>query len=249
MLRAEALSRLQARGLAPEDAAIVVDHLEQADAAGKPGHGLGRIPWLEGMLGSDVDPGGRPERIERRDGYERWHGRGALGYLTLNAVCEALTDDLPERARLVVCEACFPTGVLGAWARRLAVSGLVAVVTATSPRRLPHPEGGVPLTGTNPIAIAVPSTDGAPFVADVSMGAVTHGDVLSGAARPEDLVPFGGAQAHKAFALAAGVELLVGALAGPEHGAVVLAARPGHDPVPAFRELAAGLRLPGGGAG
>ena len=77
------------------------------------------------------------------------------------------------------------------------------------------------------------------------MGAVTHGDVLAGRARPEELVPFGGALAHKAFALAVGVELLVGALAGPQHGAVVLAARPDHDPVPAFRELAAGLRLPG----
>ena len=248
MLRAEGISRLEKRGLSPEDAAIVVDHLEQADAAGKPGHGLGRIPWIEGLLGSEVDPVGRPERLERTDGFERWHGRGALGYLTLHAVCESLTADPPERARLVVCEACFPTGVLGAWARRLAGSGLVAVVTATSPRRLPHPDGGVPLTGTNPIAIAVPSSDGVPFVADVSMGAVTHGDVLSGAARPEELVPFGGPQAHKAFALAAGVELLVGALAGPAHGAVVLAARPEHDPVPAFRELAAGLRLPGGGA-
>ena len=245
MLRADALCRLEARGLAPRDAAIVVDHLDEADTAGKHGHGLGRIPWLEGLLGTEVDPAGQPERLERSEGFERWHGRGALGYLTLDAVCESLLADPPERARLVVCEACFPTGVLGAWARRLANGGLAAVVTATSPRRLPHPSGGAPLTGTNPIAIAVPSSDGRPFVADVSMGAVTHGDVLSGAAKPEELVPFGGAQAHKAFALAAGVELLVGALAGPEHGAVVLAARPEHDPVPAFRGAAAGLRLPG----
>jgi LDH2 family malate/lactate/ureidoglycolate dehydrogenase len=245
MLRADALDRLEARGLAPRDAAIVVDHLAEADAAGKHGHGLGRIPWLEGLLGRDVDPAGQAERRERSEGFERWHGRGALGYLTLHAVCEGLLADPPERARLVVCEACFPTGVLGAWARRLAEGGLVAIVTATSPRRLSHPSGGAPLTGTNPIAIAVPSSDGRPFVADVSMGAVTHGDVLSGAAKPEDLVPFGGAQAHKAFALAAGVELLVGALAGPEHGAVVLAARPEHDPVPTLRGLAAGLRLPG----
>jgi (2R)-3-sulfolactate dehydrogenase (NADP+) len=246
VLRSEAISRLEACGLGAADAAVVVDHLARADATGKTGHGLGRIPWLEGLLQTEVDPAGRPERLERSEGYERWHGRGALGYLTLHAVCEALLADPPARARLVVCETCFPTGVLGAWARALAErGGLVALVTATSPRRLPHPDGGVPLTGTNPIAIAVPSSDGRPFVADVSMGAVTHGDVLSGAARPEELVPFGGAQAHKAFALAAGVELLVGALAGPEHGAIVLAARPEHDPVPAFRALAAGLRLPG----
>ena len=168
-----------------------------------------------------------------RSGTSRWP-RSATG-------CSPIP---PERARLVVATSCFPTGVLGAWARRLAEAGLVAVVTATSPRRLPHPNGGTPLTGTNPIAIAVPSSDGQP-VADVSMGAVTHGDVLSGRVRPEELVPFGGPHAHKAFALAAGVELLVGALAGSEPGAVVLAARPGFDPVPGFRELAGGRRLPG----
>ncbi len=245
MHRAEALSRLERAGLARADAEVVVDHLERADAAGKHGHGLARIAWLEGLLGDGIDPAGRPTRLERSASFERWHGRGALGYLTLHAACESIVAEPPERVRLVVCEACFPTGVLGAWARTLAESGLVAVVTATSPRRLPHPAGGPPLTGTNPIAIAVPSSDGPPFVADVSMGAVTHGDVLSGAARPEELVPFGGAQAHKAFALAAGVELLVGALAVPEHGAVLLAARAEHDPVPAFRALAAGLRLPG----
>ena len=124
----------------------------------------------------------------------------------------------------------------------------MALATATSPRRLPHPDGGEPLTGTNPLAIAIPSSEGAPVVTDVSMGAVTHGDVIAGRARPDELVPFGGAHAHKAFALAVGLELLVDALAGPEHGVVLLVARPEHDPVPAFRALAAGRRLPGDAA-
>ena len=57
--------------------------------------------------------------------------------------------------------------------------------------------------------------------------AVTHGDVLAGLASPEELVPFGGELAHKAFALAVGLELLVGALAGEEHGAVLVVAQPG----------------------
>jgi hypothetical protein len=78
------------------------------------------------------------------------------------------------------------------------------------------------------------------------MGAVTHGDVLAGRALPEELVPFGGEHAHKASALAAGLELLVRALAGGDYGAVLLVARPEHDPVPAFRRLAEGRRLPGG---
>ncbi len=245
MTSEEAVDRLCAAGLAPGAARTVVEHLAAADAAGRHGHGLSRVSWLEGLLERDRDPAAQPELIERSAGFERWHGRGALGYLTLAAICDALVADPPENARVVVAESCFPTGVLGAWARRLADAGLVAVVTANSPPRLPHPTGGPPLTGTNPIAIAVPSSDGRPLVADVSMGAVTHGDVLAGKARPEELVPFGGPQAHKAFALAAGVELLVGALAGPEAGAVLIAARPSADPVPAFRELAAGRRLPG----
>ncbi len=77
------------------------------------------------------------------------------------------------------------------------------------------------------------------------MGAVTYGDVLRGAARPDELVPFGGELAHKGFALALGLELLVGALAGEGFGAVLVVARPEADPVPALRERAAGLRLPG----
>jgi len=146
---------------------------------------------------------------------------------------------------VVVASACFPTGHLGYWVRRLAEGGLVAALTATSPARLAHPDGGPPLVGTNPLAIGIPSSDGRPFVSDVSMGKVTHGDVLAGRAEEADLVPFGGEQAHKAFALALGLQLLVEALAGPEHGAVLVLARPEADPVPVLRALAVGVRLPG----
>jgi LDH2 family malate/lactate/ureidoglycolate dehydrogenase len=144
-----------------------------------------------------------------------------------------------------VASQCFPTGYLGYWVGKLAAKGLVAALTATSPPRLAHPEGGEPLAGTNPLAIAVPSSDGLPLVADVSMGKVTYGDVLMGAAPPEELVPFGDEHAHKAFALAVGLHMLVSSLAGEEHGAVMLVARPEHDPVPALRAHAAGARLPG----
>ena len=202
------------------------------------------MDWLETL---DLDPAARPLLIESEEGFERWDGHGALGYLVLEEIVRATLADPPERARVVVARRCFPTGVLGYWARRLAEGGLVAALTATSPRRLAHPDGGDPLTGTNPLAIAIPSSDGQPIVADASMGAVTHGAVLAGAALPEELVPFGGEQSHKAFALAVGLELLVTALAGPEHGAVLVVAHPDHDPVPAFRGLAAGRRLPGDG--
>jgi (2R)-3-sulfolactate dehydrogenase (NADP+) len=240
----EARPRLAQLGFGAEDVETLALHFLDAEARGQLGHGLSRIEWLETW--DELDATARPRRAESAPGYERWDGEGALGYLTLEAVIRAQLARPPEHARLVVCSQTFPTGSLGYWVRRLADGGLVGVLTATSPRRLAHPDGGQRLAGTNPLAIAIPSSDGAVLVSDVSMGAVTHGDVLAGRAQPEELVPFGGRHAHKAFALAVGLQLLVDALNPDEgFGAVLLVARPESDPVPAFRALADGVRLPG----
>jgi LDH2 family malate/lactate/ureidoglycolate dehydrogenase len=208
------------------------------------GFGPHDIEWLETW--EELDTTSRPERVVSEAGYERWDGGGALGYLTLASVVSAQLEAPPERARLVVCSRTFPTGSLGYWVRQLADGGLVAALTATSPRRIASPAGGPPVAGTNPLAVGIPSSDGRPVVADVSMGAVTYGDVLAGRAAPEELVPFGGPLAHKSFALAVGLQLLVDAL-NPEDGfgAVLLVARPEADPVPALRKLAEHVRLPG----
>jgi LDH2 family malate/lactate/ureidoglycolate dehydrogenase len=241
--RDEVPARLRKLGFDEADTAVLADHFLDAEERGKAGHGLTRVDWLETL--PDLDPGARPERVLAEPGFERWEGRSALGYLTLAAICAAQLADPPEHARVIVAKDCFPTGMLGHWVRRLADGGLVAVLTATSPPRLGHPDGGPDLAGTNPLAIAIPSSDGRPLVADVSMGEVTYGAVLAGKASEEELVPFGGEQAHKAFALAIGLQLVVDALAGDGYGAFLVVARPEADPVPGLRARAAGVRLPG----
>ena len=234
----EALARLRARGFSDEDVERLHAHFADAEARGKKGHGYSRVEWLDTL---EVDPRAQPETVEAFDSFERWHGRGALGYLVLDAVVRAQLADPPEHARLVVCEQTFPTGMLGHWVRRLAEGGLVALLTATSPARL-GPPGGPKVAGTNPLAIGIPGNP--PVVVDVSMGAVTYGDVIAGLASNEQLVPFGGEQWHKAFALAVGLQLVVDALhREPGFGAVMLVARPESDPVAALR--ATGIRLPG----
>jgi LDH2 family malate/lactate/ureidoglycolate dehydrogenase len=240
----DARPRLAALGFRAEDVETLADHFLDAERRGSLGHGLSRIEWLETWDELPVDV--RPARLVSEAGYELWDGRGGLGYLTLAAVVAAQLEAPPQRARVVVCTRTFPTGALGYWVRRLADGGLVSALTATSPPRLASPAGGPPLAGTNPLAVGIPSSDGRPVVADVSMGAVTYGAVLAGTARPDELVPFGGEQSHKAFALALGLQLLVDALIPDEgFGAVMIVARPEADPVPALRALAAGVRLPG----
>jgi LDH2 family malate/lactate/ureidoglycolate dehydrogenase len=241
--REHVLAKIRGLGFAEGDAKVLTDHFLEAEGRGRHGHGLTRVDWLSTL--PDLNPGARPERVLAEPGFERWESRGALGYLTLAAICDAQLSEPPDHARLVVARHCFPTGMLGYWVRKLAEGGLVAALTATSPARLGHPEGGPKLAGTNPLAIAIPSSDGKPIVADVSMGRVTYGDVLAGKATDDDLVPFGGEQAHKAFAIALGLQLLVDALAGDGYGAVMLVARPEADPVPELRARAGGVRLPG----
>jgi LDH2 family malate/lactate/ureidoglycolate dehydrogenase len=243
LVRVQVAERIRALGFSEDDTRTLADHFLDAERRGKRGHGLTRVDWLETLQG--VDPTAQPECVVAEACFERWEGRGALGYLTLAAICDGQLEDPPEAARLIVAHDCFPTGMLGYWARRLATGGLLAVLTATSPPRLGHPDGGPKLAGTNPLAIAVPSSDGKPFVSDVSMGRVTYGDILAGAASEEELVPFGGEQAHKAFALALGLQLLVDSLIVDGFGAVLLVAQPAADPVPALRARADGVRLPG----
>jgi LDH2 family malate/lactate/ureidoglycolate dehydrogenase len=240
----DALPALRELGFAERDARVLADHFVDAELRGKKGHGLARIDWLATQ---ELDVDARPERLVAEEGFERWDGRGALGYLTLAEICAAQAASPPRHARVIVGSNCFPTGMLGHWTRKLADAALVAVLTATSPARLAHPQGGPPLAGTNPLSIAIPSSDGRPIVADVSMGQVTYGDVIAGLASETELVPFGRDQAHKAFALALGLQLLVDSVAGEGHGAVLIVARPEADPVPALRRAGAGIRLPGDG--
>jgi LDH2 family malate/lactate/ureidoglycolate dehydrogenase len=238
----QALERLRTLGFDERDAATLADHFLDSERRGKRGHGLARIAWLETLPG--LDPSARPGKAASHPGFELWEGRGAVGYLTLAAICRDLEAQPPSPAKVIAARECFPTGALGYWVRWLAEVGLVALLTATSPPRLPHPVGGPPVVGTNPLAIGIPAADGVPLVADVSMGKVTYGDVIAGLARPEELVPFGGEQAHKAFALALGLQLLVQSQVGDGYGALLVVLHDEFGPTD-VRERLAGLRLPG----
>jgi LDH2 family malate/lactate/ureidoglycolate dehydrogenase len=242
--RDEAFTRLAALGFDSGDSETLWEHFDDAERRGKPSHGHARIEWLETQ--HDFVPGNRPITEEETEALWRFDANRTIGYIALRTAVFWTIEQPPAHVRLVVMEQCFPTGMLGHYARLLADAGLVSVVTATSPRRLGHPSGGPKLAGTNPLAIGIPSSAGGPIVTDVSMGAVTWGDVVVGLALEDQLVPFGGESAHKAFALALGLQLLVDSLVKkPGHAAVFLVARPESDPVPALRALAVGVRLPG----
>ncbi len=125
-------------GLGEYAARALRAHVLDAEHTGRTGHGLARVTWLETLPG--LDPAARPERVVAKDGYERWEGRGTVGYLVLEAIVRAQLADPPVHARVIAASDCFPTGMLGHYARRLAEGGLVCAITATSPAA-PGPAG------------------------------------------------------------------------------------------------------------
>jgi LDH2 family malate/lactate/ureidoglycolate dehydrogenase len=271
-LRAAVDRRLRGLGFDERAAGLIGDHYVDAELRGAASHGLERLRWLDAQPG--IDPAARPANIERTDSASRWDASGAVGYAALAEVLASEVKTPPTGARLVVVERCFPTGRLGWFAERVAADGLVCLLTATSPARIAHPGGGPPILATGPLCLAVPGAP--PAVIDVSMGRITYGQVLAtGAAgerlppgsgvrpdgSPEDdpaeisadragIRPFGGDQAHKGLALAALVELFVGALsAGPGYAAVALLAAPRSDAAGRIRGLFGGRRFPGDESG
>ena len=164
----------------------------------------------------------------RSPGYERWDGSGAVGYLTLAAICDAQLADaaragagrrrvplLPDRrARLLGAPAGRGRARRGA-DRDLACA---ARLTRKAARRSP---------GRTRSRSAIPSSDGQTARRGRLDG---RGHARRRARRRRrrrrSSSRSAAISAHKAFALAVGLQLLVEALAGDEPGAVLVVARP-----------------------
>ncbi|MDP9490611.1 MAG: Ldh family oxidoreductase, partial [Actinomycetota bacterium] len=74
------LRKLRALGFDDQDAAVLADHFMEAERRGKRGHGLARINWL---ADERMEARGAGRLVVEEEGYQRWDGDGAIGYLML----------------------------------------------------------------------------------------------------------------------------------------------------------------------
>jgi LDH2 family malate/lactate/ureidoglycolate dehydrogenase len=127
------------------------------------------------------------------------------------------------------------SGQLAFYVNRMAKNGVIGIALANSPEFVAAAPGGKPVFGTNPLAVAVPTTDGT-FSFDMATSAIALFGVLTAKSKGEPLPPnvaydengnwttdankpfeggaiatFGG---HKGAGLSLCVELLAGALSG-----------------------------------
>jgi LDH2 family malate/lactate/ureidoglycolate dehydrogenase len=187
------LSRRLARalGLDRDDAETTVAHWLRSEQAGKPCHGLVRALYVieSGEFGP-YDRTPAPAPIRRTPGHLHVDGAGHLGYpIVRNLVVHGCDEAITHGSCVATGVGVYPSGALGDWARLACARGCGVVLMSGSPPRVAAPAGRVPLLGTNPLCIGLPT---APeyFICDASTSALTHGDFLlargTGAPLPPD---------------------------------------------------------------
>jgi len=230
---------LRAVGVAPDHAAVAAERLVEADLRGRTGHGLIRIgPYVERIEAGGVNL--RPDIRVRHEtpvsaqvDADNGLGQVAVTMATDLAVAKARAAGLAWVGTVRSNHA----GAGGVYAARAARQGLVAVYLAVANANAMPPWGGVErLLGTNPVAVALPAGDRAPFVLDMATTVVSHGTIRVAALAGEEipagwvvdeagrpitdparagagsLVPIGGYKG-------AGLNIAIGLLAGVLNGA------------------------------
>jgi LDH2 family malate/lactate/ureidoglycolate dehydrogenase len=233
---------LVATGATTNEAAVVAQHVIDAEARENRSQGLIRVPAYVRWAQSGQIASGAPVTVERDsgsvlviDGHDGW------GHVTaLRAIDLCVERATATAACFAVVRRANHIGRLGFFVERAAARGCVGMISCSGnpSSSWVAPWGGTePLFGTNPIAIGFPRSDGAPVVVDVSTTQGARGNVLlaqkTGRRLPEGwafddegnptqdpmkALPPTGTLAplggHKGYALAIAVEILCGVLSG-----------------------------------
>lgn len=224
-------------GMPPEDAAFSGRCLVQTNLWGVDSHGVLRLPIYARRLRSGaVNP--TPAITTLRDGMgvQVLHGDDGMGFVVGRAAMQRAVDLARQ----------FGIGAVGAirsnhfgaaalYARMAVDVDLIGVAMTNVVPNIVAPGGSRPITGNNPIAVAVPTFGEFPFVLDMSLSNVAGGKLLLASkkgeripldwatdrqGRPTDdpaegfagfLLPVGG---HKGVGLAYVVDILCGVLTG-----------------------------------
>lgn len=246
---AEALARAVAAifegcGVAADAAAIVAEDLVAADLEGVASHGVMLVEmYVKRLKAGSVSTASAGTVVSDNDAAVVIDAGDVLGQLTARqAVGLAVERAKKFGMGSVAVRNAFHFGTAGRYARLMADAGAVGIVMSNTRPLMPAPGGAQPLTGNNPLAIAVPSAGSFAPEVDMALSAVAMGKIRNAAAAgqaiPEGwaadksgapttdpqaaidgmLLPAAG---PKGFGLAFMVDLLTGGLSGGKIGAEV----------------------------
>lgn len=235
---------LEAAGVPAGEAKIVIHHLAQANLAGHDSHGIMMLPrYLADIEKGHLKPGAGLTIEDETPTTARICGNWGLGYVVTNQAMKVAIDKARQQnvAALTVYEQGH-IGRLGGYVQMAARAGMIGLMTCDSglgPKAVAPFGGRARRLGTNPLACAFPSDLPGPVTIDLATSAVAVGKLgvvrSKGQALPDGwiidkygqpsnniedyydggaLLPLGGDQGHKGYALSFMVETFSGLLTG-----------------------------------
>jgi LDH2 family malate/lactate/ureidoglycolate dehydrogenase len=186
----EILKRLR---VPARDATKVADMMVAADLAGIESEGVARLPFHAERLSSGlVNPVARIKTVHQFASAATLDGDNGLGPVVASYAMDlALTKAKREGAAAIAVRRSNDFGMAGFYARRALERQMIGITMSNaSPSVLP-PGGTRSMLGTNPLAIAIPTSENAsPFVLDISTSVVSKGKIEE-AAKEKNMIPEG----------------------------------------------------------
>ena len=196
MLRVEVLRPFLASlfgkaGLGDDDALFCAECLVRTSLWGKDSHGVMRTThYVRRLLSGAVNPRPRISVVRGTAALETLDGDNGPGFVVGRAAMRrAIALAREHSVGVVGARRSSHFGAAAIYARLAAEVGMVGIAMTNSVAKIVAPGGARPITGSNPIAVAVPTYDGFPFVLDVSMSAIAGGKLLLAAQRGERIAP------------------------------------------------------------
>ncbi len=180
-----------AAGMPEEDAAYSAECMVLTNLWGIDSHGVLRLPiYVQRVRSKAINP--TPNIVTRRGGFalEVLDGDDGMGYVVGRAAM----------ARAIELAGQFSIGAVGVvrsnhfgaaalFARMAVEQGMIGIAMTNVIPNIVAPGGAKPITGNNPIAIAVPTFAAFPFVLDISLSNVAGGKLLL-ASKKGEKIPF-----------------------------------------------------------
>jgi LDH2 family malate/lactate/ureidoglycolate dehydrogenase len=173
-----------AAGISPHASEQVAEDLVAADIEGVASHGVMLVPmYLQRLKAGSVSRAEEGVVVSDREASVVLDAGDVLGQLTARQAVELAV----ERARrfglaAVSVRNAFHFGTAGRYARMMADQGVVGIVMSNTRPLMPATGGAEPLTGNNPLAIAVPSDAAFAPEVDMALSAAAMGKVRNAAA-------------------------------------------------------------------
>lgn len=244
-LRTFAASLMTGAGAAAHEADLVAESLVASNLCGHDSHGVMRVlEYSVQMRDKALIPNAELKTLMETDAAFSGDAQFGFGQVQMTRCIDKL---VPKAEKLgIACGTlrnCGHVGRLGEWAEKVAERGCAVWLTVNDNgvlRCVAPPGGTEPRVSTNPVGMAVPTSDG-PLVLDFSTSVVANGKVrvklLAGEQCPPGwlldsegqpttdprvrfsdprgtILPLGGEQSFKGFGFSLLLDLLVGGLSG-----------------------------------